>query len=130
MPHLQFDINKKINNKQRKEFSEFVMKQFSYIMQTGLGHIAISIREVPKKSLSLGRVRSGENVCLMNLDIRSGRSKKQQRKLVRTLMEGVEFFFGIKLDNQYATYSLHSGNDFNLYEKSLNTWIKKDDPLG
>ena len=66
----------------------------------------------------------------MNLDIRDGRSKEQKRKLVRIYMKGVEKIFGIKLDNQYATYSLHSGIDFNLYERSLKKWVKKDNPAG
>ena len=45
-------------------------------------------------------------------------------------MKGVEKIFGIKLDNQYVTYSLHSGIDFNLYERSLKKWVKKDNPAG
>ncbi len=130
MPHLQFDINKKLKDNQRKTFASFVKKKFSDVMQTGEGHIAISIREFPKHSLSLGRTKIGEYVCLMNLDIRDGRSKEQKRKLVRIYMKGVEKIFGIKLDNQYATYSLHSGIDFNLYERSLKKWVKKDNPAG
>ena len=48
MPHLQFEINKKINQKVKKSFIKYVQKSFSSIMQTGTDHIAISIREFEK----------------------------------------------------------------------------------
>ena len=62
-------------------------------METGTDHIAISIRE--KSNLSLGRANKNQDICLMNLDIRSGR-KKQIEKLVKTLMVGVNKIFKIK----------------------------------
>ncbi len=129
MPHLQFDVNKKLSDDQRKEFLEFVKKKFSEIMKTGINHVAISLREFPKNSLTLGRADSNGFVCFMNLDIRDGRSTKQKRELVKNYMEGARKIFGIDLSNQYVTYTSHPGNDFNLYEKSLNEWSKNDNPL-
>ena len=35
----------------------------------------------------------------------------------------------LKKENQYITFTLHNGRDFNLYEKSLENWVKNDDPL-
>ena len=46
-------------------------------MQTGTDHIAISIREFEKENISLGRVNNNEYVCLMNLDIRLGRTENK-----------------------------------------------------
>ena len=65
----------------------------------------------------------------MNLDVRVGRSVKQRRELVKSYIKGVNQFFGIKKENQYITFTLHNGRDFNLYEKSLENWLKGDDPL-
>ena len=48
MPHLQFDVNKKLKETQKEKFSQFVKEIFSDVMQTGKGHIAISIREFSK----------------------------------------------------------------------------------
>ena len=45
-------------------------------------------------------------------------------------MEGVQEILGIRLNNQYITYSRHSGNDFNLYEKCLEEWTDNDNPVG
>ena len=129
MPHLQFDVNKELNNEQRKAFVEYVKSVFSDIMRTGVNHVAVSLREFPKFSMTLGRVELGDFVCFMNLDIRTGRTNKQKRELAIKYMEGVKEILGIKLNNQYVTYTSHPGNDFNLYEKSLKEWTDNDNPL-
>ena len=129
MPHLQFDVNKELNDEQRKVFVEYAKSVFSEIMRTGVNHIAVSLREFPKFSLTLGRAKLGDFVCFMNLDIRNGRTNKQKRELAIKYMEGVKEILGIKINNQYVTYTSHSGNDFNLYEKSLEDWTDNDNPL-
>ena len=129
MPHLQFDINKKLNSKDKKKFSQYIRDNFGKIMKTGTDHVAISLRELEKDSLSLGKVKDNEYVCFMNLDVRIGRSTKQRRELVKCFVKAVNQFFGIKKENQYITFTLHNGRDFNLYEKSLENWLKGDDPL-
>ena len=129
MPHLQFDVNKELNNEQRKDFVEYVKRVFSDIMRTGVNHVAVSLREFPKFSMTLGRAELGDFVCFMNLDIRTGRTNKQKRELAIKYMEGVKEILGIKLNNQYVTYTSHPGNDFNLYEKSLKEWTDNDNPL-
>ena len=128
MPHLQFDINKKLEKKFKQQFIIFIEKNFSKIMETGSDHIAITIREFKKDNLSLGRVNNSDHVCLMNLDIRLGRTEKQKLELVKTFIVGVEKFFGVNKNNQYVTLTNHQGNEFNFYEKSLSDWIKNDDP--
>ena len=127
MPHLQFEINKKLNKQSKINFKNFVEDSFSRIMQTGKDHIAISIRESEESNLSLGRAKN-EFVCLMNLDIRTGRTNEQKIKLIKTLISGVEKFFYIKKKNQYVTITNHGGIEFNFYEKSLMDWTKNDDP--
>ena len=129
MPHLQFDLNKELNNEQRKVFVEYVKNVFSEIMRTAVNHIAVSLREFPKYSLTLGRSDLGDFVCFMNLDVRNGRTNKQKRELAIKYMQGVKEILGIKLNNQYVTYTSHPGNDFNLYEKSLKEWTDSDNPL-
>ena len=128
MPHLQFDINKKLDEEVKRKFIRFVENTFSEIMETGTDHIAISIREQEKSNLSLGRANKNEDICLMNLDIRSGRKKKQVEKLIRMLMGGVNKIFKVKVSNQYTTITNHPGVEFNLFEKSLSNWKANDDP--
>ena len=98
-------------------------------MKTGTDHIAISLRELKSDSLTLGRSNYKDSVCLMNLDLREGRTLLQKRNLVKSFMDGVDSIFGIKKKNQYITFTSHSGKDFNLIEKSLKDWVKNDKPL-
>tara|TARA_Y100001954_G_C15665206_1_gene529774 strand:- start:92 stop:487 length:396 start_codon:yes stop_codon:yes gene_type:complete len=129
MPHLQFDINKKVSPSKKKKFHDYIKLQFSRIMKTGTDHIAISLREFKPDSLTLGRSNYKEGICLMNLDLREGRTLLQKRNLVKSFMDGVYLIFGIKKKNQYITFTSHSGQDFNLIEKSLKNWVKHDKPL-
>ena len=128
MPHLQFEINKKLKEKERLSFIDFTQRNFSKIMKTGIDHIAITIRELKKSELSLGRVENKKTVCFMNLDIRGGRTLKQQKTLVRTLMKGVNDIFKVDTKNQYATITSHKGNNFCFFEKNLNDWLPNDNP--
>ncbi len=127
MPHLQFEINKKLKKDCKQKFIVFIEESFSKIMQTGTDHIAITLRELEKENISLGRVHKNDNLCLMNLDIRSGRSKKQKIELVKTFMYGVEKFLKINKNNQYITFTNHKGVEFNFYEKSLSDWVKSEE---
>ena len=129
MPHLQFDINKKLNPKLRSKFNKKIIETFSQVMETGKDHIAISLREHSLKSLRLGRAGASDYVCIINLDIREGRSLKQKRKLAVRYMEIVYEILDVKYENQYLTYTGHNGLDFNLYEKQLKDWIKNDKPI-
>ena len=128
MPHLQFEVNKRLSMDLKREFIDFIETKFSQIMQTGTDHIAISIREMNEENLSLGRVGKEETVCLMNLDIRIGRSELQKKQLVKTFMNGAENILGIKVQNQYVTITSHVGQEFNFFEKTLSDWKKNDDP--
>lgn len=128
MPHLQFEITKKVKSEQKLLFINFVEKKFSKIMQTGTDHIAVTIRELERANVSLGRANKNDHICLMNLDIRSGRTYEQKTKLVKELISGIEIFFEIKKSNQYVTITNHIGEEFNFFEKSLQDWIKNDDP--
>ena len=126
MPHLQFDINKQLSNSQKKQFSDIVKSEFSRIMQTGTEHIAISVREFNRESLTLGRANDNDLICLMNLDIRSGRSNEQKVELVKAYIGAVSEILGVEKKNQYVTFTEHPGVDFNFCEKSLKDWSKQE----
>ncbi|RXJ68467.1 tautomerase [Halarcobacter ebronensis] len=129
MPHLQFEINKNIDNKTKKNFAAKIRDSFSEVMQTGTDHIAISIREYDKYNLSIGRANPDEELCLMNLDIREGRTLEQRRVLALRFMSIVNKEFKIANRNQYITFTEHKGEDFHLIEKYLASWKNGEDPL-
>ena len=129
MPHLQFELNKKISQETKKEFVHQIRDCFSQVMDTGTDHIAISIREYGKYSLSIGRADFNEDICLMNLDIREGRTIEKRRELALRFMDIVSNNFGIIQKNQYITFTQHTGEDFHLVEKFLADWETGEDPL-
>jgi len=86
MPHLQFEINKKVTNKIKDKFVNEIRNTFSEIMDTGTDHIAISIREYEKYNLTIGRANPNDDICLMNLDIREGRTIEKRRELALRYM--------------------------------------------
>lgn len=130
MPHLQFDISKKLTKNDKKLLLKNIKNIFSKVMDTKSYHIAISLREFDKSSIFLGRVKKDENVCLMNLDIRSGRSEKKKRKLAIQYIDLFYKHLSIKKKNQYVVITEHNGTDFNLFEGHLSNWEKNDQPFG
>ena len=129
MPHLQFEINKKISDDSKEEFVNEIRNAFAQIMDTGTDHIAISIREYDKYSLTIGRAGITDDICLMNLDIRVGRTIEKRRELALSYMEIVKENLGIDQKNQYITFTEHKGEDFHLIEKYLSQWEIGEDPL-
>ncbi len=129
MPHLQFEINKKVSDDSKEEFVNEIRNAFAQIMDTGTDHIAISIREYDKYSLTIGRAGITDDICLMNLDIRVGRTIEKRRELALSYMEIVKENLGIDQKNQYITFTEHKGEDFHLIEKYLSQWETGEDPL-
>lgn len=129
MPHLQFEINKKISNEEKDKFTNEIRETFSEIMDTGTDHISISIREYDKYNLTIGRANPKDEICLMNFDIREGRSIEQRRQLALRYMSIVNNFFKIDNRNQYITFTEHKGEDFHLVERYLASWSNGEDPL-
>ena len=129
MPHLQFEINKKIDPKVKDEFISSVLKIFGAVMKTDTSHVAVSLREYDKGNLSIGRSSYHDHVCLMNLDIRIGREIEKRRQLATEYFILVNTLFRIDKENQYITFTEHKGEDFHLIEKYLADWVAYDKPL-
>ena len=129
MPHLQFEVNQKIENKIKDRFANEIRDAFAEIMDTGTDHIAISLREYDKYNLTIGLANPEDNICLMNLDIRDGRTLEQRRELAIRYMNIVKTNFSVETKNQYVTFTQHPGDDFHLVEKYLASWEPNEDPL-
>ena len=129
MPHLQFEINKKIDPSLKEKFVISVRKIFGDVMKTDTDHVAVSLREYDKDNLSIGRSSYQGHVCLMNLDIRVGREIEKRRQLATEYFILVNTLFKIDKENQYITFTEHEGEDFHLIEKYLAGWVVNDNPL-
>lgn len=130
MPHLQFDINRSLQDAEKITFAGQVRQLFARVMETGTEHIAIAIRQCGTHDLSLGRAAEPERgIALVNADIRAGRSLQQRRTLALGFMELLEKNWGIPKRQMYVTFTEHKGEDFHLAERYLAGWRKGEDPL-
>lgn len=130
MPHLQFDINRTLNDADKVSFAEQVRQLFATVMDTGTDHISISIREFGTHNLSIGRVKHPEKgVALVNADIRQGRTMEQRRTLALGFMDLLHDTWKIPKEHMYVTLTEHKGEDFHLLERYLAGWQQGEDPL-
>lgn len=130
MPHLQFEINRPLEDKSKMIFAEQIRQLFSTVMGTGTDHISISIREFGTYNLSVGRVKQPEKgVALVNADIREGRTIRQRRELTLGFMQILHDTWQIPKEHMYVTITEHKGEDFHLLERYLASWQEGEDPL-
>ncbi len=130
MPHLQFEINRPLEDSAKIVFAERVRRLFAGVMDTGTDHISISIREFGTYNLSIGRVgQPAQGIALINADIREGRTLAQRRTLTLGFMDLLHRQWGIPKEHIYVTLTEHKGEDFHLLEKYLAGWHEGEDPL-
>ena len=130
MPHLQFEFNRSLSDGDKIAFAEDVRQLFAGIMDTGVDHISISIREFGTYNLSIGRATSPENgVAVVNADIRQGRSMAQRRSLSLGFIDLIFARWGIQKEQIYVTLTEHKGEDFHLSDRYLASWQAGEDPL-
>jgi len=130
MPHLQFEINRSLEDKEKKPFIEEVRQLFAKTMDTGTDHICVTIREYGTYNLSIGRVKDPKKgVAVVNADIRQGRTMAQRRELSLGFMELMHKHWGVVKEQMYVTLTEHKGEDFHLLEKYLAGWQEGEDPL-
>mgnify|MGYP000843843047 CR=1 FL=1 len=130
MPHLQFEINRSLEDADKISFAGQVRQLFSEVMDTGTDHISISIREFGTHNLAIGRVKDPEKgVAVVNADIREGRTIQQRRALTLGFMDLLSKTWGIPKEHMYVTLTEHKGEDFHLLERYLASWQEEEDPL-
>jgi 5-carboxymethyl-2-hydroxymuconate isomerase len=128
MPHLRFETTSAPVD--RAGFVEWVTAEFADAMETGTGHVGVSIRVCDRSELSLGRAASDEDVVLVDADIRAGRSEEQRRTLATSIIESVSERWSVSASNVYLVYTEHAGRDFHLAEGALTSWDEEEAETG
>lgn len=130
MPHLQFDITIDPAPRETTRFTAWAREQYADVMDTGTGHIAVTVHPCAPTQLSLGRATpAGADVAVMNADVRRGRTLDQRREFATTVMEELHDRWGIPTDHMYVVYTEHPGADFMLREGPLDSWEPGDTPM-
>lgn len=122
MPHLQFELTTGPAADERRRFTDWVTERFASVMETGTGHVAVTVRDVPAGGLSLGRAPIDEPAAVLNADIRAGRSAAQRRTFATAVIERLATQFDIPAEHCYVVYTEHPGEDFHLAEGTLESW--------
>jgi phenylpyruvate tautomerase PptA (4-oxalocrotonate tautomerase family) len=131
MPHLQFELNRPLTDDQRTSLVSWTTERYADVMDTGTGHVAVTIREHDPTALCLGRAPDGDPVGLLNADVRAGRSREQRHTFARAVVDHLETALDVPADHCYVVYTEHPGDDFVLSEGPLDSWADgEEDPSG
>ena len=130
MPHLQFETTVSLAPEEKRAFADEITQLYATEMETGTGHVAVTIRALPEGGFSLGRLDADEEAAMMNADIREGRSFDQQRAFVRGAFDVAQDQWGIPTENMYAVMTEHVGKEFHEYDRVLSSWDTSEADAG
>ena len=122
MPHLQFEVTIAPDPKEKAAYADAIAEYFADYMETGTGHVAVTIRTYEDSGYYLGRLDPGEPALMLNGDIRQGRSFDQQRGFVLAAFDEAHDRFDIPTENMYAALTQHTGEEFHEYDRVLADW--------
>ena len=122
MPHLQFETTAGPSDEEKRGFADAITDLYADHMETGTGHVAVTIRDLDDASFSLGRLEAGEDALMLNADIREGRTFEQQRAFVLAAFEEAETRWGVPTENTYAVITEHAGQEFHENDRVLASW--------
>jgi hypothetical protein len=128
MPHLQFEVSTAVPADERQRFAGWATERFADVMETGTGHVAVTIRD--ETALSLGRAAADEPVAVLNADVRAGRTAEQRETYAAATIEAFASRFEVPRRNAYVVYTEHPGTDFHLAEGPLATWSDEEAETG
>ncbi|HVP67151.1 MAG TPA: tautomerase [Anaeromyxobacteraceae bacterium] len=130
MPHIVFDLNLSPPDRAKVQFAANVARRFGEIMDTGTDHVAVLIRPHGAADLHLGLASEpARGVAMVNIDIRQGRTRDQERRLCLALIEELGACFGIPPGQVYVVITRHDGPEFQLSDRVLPSWSPGEDPL-
>ena len=123
MPHLQFEVTERVPD--TREFAAWVTDRYADVMDTGTGHVAVTIRD--EAALALGRAGADDPVAVLNADVRAGRSFDQRETFAGAAMDAMVERWGVDREHCYVVYTEHPGEDFLLSEGPLAGWSEGED---
>jgi phenylpyruvate tautomerase PptA (4-oxalocrotonate tautomerase family) len=128
MPHLSFEVSEPLEENDVEPFAEWVTELYAEVMNTGTGHVAVTVRD--DAALAMGRADPGEPVAVLDADVRAGRPFEKRRELASAVIEEMSDRWGVPAENAYVVYTEHAGEDFILAEGPLASWSVDEGPPG
>lgn len=122
MPHLQFETTVALEPAEKRTFADAIADLYGEQMETGTGHVAVTVRTLEAGGFSLGRLDADDDAVMLNADIRRGRTFDQQRAFVLAAFERASDQWGIPTANMYAVVTEHDGDQFHEHDRVLSSW--------
>jgi len=130
MPHLQFELNFPVEEREKLIFAARIKAHFAEIMDTGTDHIGVTLRCLGRNDLSFGHADDPEaGIAFVNADIRGGRSQEQKRRLSLAFIAELGRVWRVPPPNVYVILTEHPGEHFQLHDRVLPGWSTGEDPL-
>ncbi|MCL7417045.1 MAG: tautomerase [Halalkalicoccus sp.] len=130
MPHLQFETTLALDAEGKRAFADEITDLYADHMETGTGHVAVTVRTLDSGGFSLGRLDPTEEAVMLNADIRAGRSFDQQRAFVLAAFDAAHEHWNVPTANMYAVVTEHTGEQFHEYDRVLSGWSAEEAETG
>lgn len=130
VPHLQFETTCSLDSDAKRAFAGEITDLYADHMDTGTGHVAVTVRTLEAGGFSLGRLDRDEEAVMLNADIRAGRSVDQQRAFILATFDTAHEQWGVPTANMYAVVTEHAGEQFHEYDRVLSGWSTEEAETG
>lgn len=108
MPLLSFTADFRVGSDEADTFAETVADRYAEEMETGTGHVAVSLDADPANDLWLGRAAGGPHLFL-DADIRQGRAQEQKRAFALEIVDLAVERFDVPEENVKVVFTEHEG---------------------
>lgn len=123
MPHLRFETTVDLVPAEKREFADDVTELYAERMETGTGHVAVTIRALEDGEFFLGRLEPDAAAVMLNADVRAGRTDEQKRSFVLGAFDVAHERWNVPTENMYAVLTEHAGEEFHEYGRTLSSWV-------
>jgi len=121
MPHLALDTTRELSPDDRRACMEALTDRYTEEMATTPGYVAVTLREHPPASMSLGRAVDGP-LAVLNADVRRGRPFERRREFVLSAIDWLERQPEIPRRNVKVAFTEHEGDQMMGADRVGGEW--------
>jgi len=121
MPYLAVDTTAELTAGERRNCTTALTDQYTDIMETESGHVAVAVREHSPEAMTLGRAVDGP-IAVLSADIRRGRPFEQRRRFGLAVVDWLADHWEIPRPNLKVVFTEHDGNDLMGADRVGGEW--------
>ena len=130
MPYLQIDLPGSYPSEKKKRIARKLGDIYCEIMKASAGIVNISFRELGSENM----YRTGRTepipVCIINCDIRQGRTTEQRRALGEAMVNACKAEFGSPKGGYTVSFTQHPGDEWVRDGKLDKDWCENEGTKG